>query len=133
MTIPVTLIDESTAGGGTRTFTLDFLEEHVTVREILRRRVYEEVTEYNARQPELFHGLVQPSDAERALNGFRLKTRRALDWEEQYRHAVDAFERLAFVMLVDDRQVDHLDERVHLRLDQPTEVTFLKLVPLVGG
>lgn len=133
MTIPVTLIDESTASGARRTFTLDFLDERVTVRELLRRRVYEEVTEYNAREPEVFHGLVQPTDAERTLNGFRLRTRRKLDWEAQLALALDAFARLGFVILVDDRQVDDLDEVVHLRLDRPTEVTFLKLVPLVGG
>ncbi|WP_211238244.1 hypothetical protein [Deinococcus pimensis] len=133
MTIPVSLIDESTASGARRTFTLDFLDERVTVRELLRRRVYEEVTEYNAREPEVFHGLVQPTDAERTLNGSRLRTRRKLDWEAQYTLALDAFARLGFVILVDDRQVDDLDEVVHLRLDRPTEVTFLKLVPLVGG
>ncbi|WP_102124771.1 hypothetical protein [Deinococcus planocerae] len=133
MSTPVTLIDESTAGGNTHTFTLDFLEEHVTVREILRRRVYAEVTDYNTRQPDLFHGLVQPSDAERELNGFRVRTRRPLDWEQQYQRATEAFEHQGFIILVDDRQIEALDEPVHLRLDRPTEVTFLKLVPLVGG
>jgi hypothetical protein len=42
-----------------------------------------------------------------------------------------AFGRNAFVVLVDDRQVAELDEEVHLRAG--TRVTFLKLVPLVGG
>ncbi|MFC4424882.1 hypothetical protein [Deinococcus navajonensis] len=132
MPIPVTLIDESTAGGS-RTFSLDFLEERVTVRELIRRRVHEEVTEYNANQPDVFQGLVQPTDAERTLNGFRLKTQRSLDWEVQYRRATEVFERHGFIVLIDERQVDDLDELVHLRLDRPTEVTFLKLVPLVGG
>ncbi|GGK24333.1 hypothetical protein GCM10008955_17360 [Deinococcus malanensis] len=132
MPIPVTLIDESTAGSK-RTFTLDFLEEHVTVRELIRRRVYEEVTEYNARQPEVFQGLIQPTDAERTLNGYRLKAWRKLDWEAQYQRATEAFKKHGFVVLVDERQVDDLDEQVHLRLDRPTEVTFLKLVALVGG
>jgi hypothetical protein len=35
------------------------------------------------------------------------------------------------VLLVDDRQVESLDETVVLRAGG--EVTFLKLVPLVGG
>ena len=34
-------------------------------------------------------------------------------------------------MLVDDRQVDELDEEIEIRPD--TTVTFLKLVPLLGG
>jgi hypothetical protein len=34
-------------------------------------------------------------------------------------------------LLVDDRQVDELEEEIEIRPD--TTVTFLKLVPLVGG
>jgi len=133
MNISVTLTDESTAGDPARSFTLDFLEEHVTAREILRRRIYQEVTEYNAQKPERFWGLVQPSGAERELNGYRVQGHRKLDWEQQYARATEAFERLGFIMLVDDRQIESLDQPVHLSLDQPTEITFLKLVPLVGG
>ena len=44
---------------------------------------------------------------------------------------VEAFGRNGFVVLVDDRQVEELDEDIELALG--TEVTFLKLVPLVGG
>jgi xylulokinase len=41
----------------------------------------------NRAMPEYFHGLVQPTDAERVLNGYRLKQRRPLDWKEQCRCA----------------------------------------------
>jgi hypothetical protein len=34
-------------------------------------------------------------------------------------------------MLVDDRQVEDLDEEIELRVS--TEVSFVKLIPLVGG
>ena len=45
--------------------------------------------------------------------------------------AVKAFAGNGFVVLVGDPQVEELDDTVELRRD--TEVTFLKLVALVGG
>jgi hypothetical protein len=57
-------------------FTLDFLTEDVTVRELIERRVYEEVQTYNTTQLGYFRGLVQPTDAEATLNGYRLRQRR---------------------------------------------------------
>ena len=45
--------------------------------------------------------------------------------------AVEAFSRNGFVVLVDDRQVESLD--AVLDVSRRTEITFLKLVPLVGG
>jgi hypothetical protein len=127
----VTVVDELLPGGKDEALTLDFLDERVTVREVIRSRVYQEVTEYNARMPDHFRGLVQPTDAERVLNGFRLRQRRKIDWQEQYRRAIEAFQRNGFLILVDDKQVDDLDQVVDLKHN--STVTFLKLVPLVGG
>ena len=45
--------------------------------------------------------------------------------------ALDGFVRNAFFLIVDGRQVTELDETIPFR---PTsEVTFVRLVPLVGG
>jgi hypothetical protein len=130
----ITIVDEST-GGGKHSWTLDVLDETLNARELIRRRVYQEVTEYNARQSGVFHGLVQPTGAERILNGnrtgYRLSGGRRLDWEAQYEKAVDAFSRRGYILLVDDRQVIELDAPVELHAG--SEVTFLRLVPLVGG
>jgi hypothetical protein len=127
----VTVRDETTLGETTGELTLEFLTERVTAREVIRSRVYQEVTEYNARQAGLFHGLVQPRDAERTREGFRLRNPRRIDWAEQYESALDAFARNGFLLLVDDRQVTDLDAEIELRHN--TEVSFLRLVPLVGG
>src|SRR5262249_22299270 len=126
----VTIVDESTLGEK-RAWSLEFLDETLTLRELIRRRIYQEVTEYNAKQSGTFYGLVQPTDAERALNGYRLKTPRRLDWEAQYERAIDAFGRRGYIVLVDDKQVADLDAPVRLRAG--SEVTFLRLIPLVGG
>ena len=131
MAVTVTMVDETTSGERTGELTLDFLTERVTARELIRSRVYQEVREYNARQTGVFRGLVQPTDTERTLNGYALKEPRRLDWEAQFSKALDAFGRNGFLLLVGDRQLIDLDEEVDLRHD--TDVTFLKLVPLVGG
>ena len=133
MLATLTIRDETTFGFDKNpyVFTLDLEAERVTARELVRERVRREVEDYNARRPEYFRGLVQPSDAERTLNGFRVRERRQLDWEEQYEKALAAFERNGFVLLVDDRQVEDLEQVIEL--GPRTSVTFLKLVPLVGG
>ncbi len=57
MVTSVTVRDE-TLGEITGELTLEFLTERVTARELIRCRVYQEVTEYNARQGGVFRGLV---------------------------------------------------------------------------
>jgi hypothetical protein len=127
----VTIVDETTSGERRGSWELEIAEERLTLRELIRRRVFQDVAEYNARQPEVFQGLVRPTDAERTLNGYRLRTPRRIDAEQQSALALEAFARNGFLVLVGDRQVDDLDHEV-----EPTagmDVVFLKLVPLVGG
>ena len=112
-------------------WVLQVVEPMLTAREILRRRVFEEVSRFNATRGEIFQGLVQPNDTERAPNGYKLKKVRQLDWRDQFDKAVQAFDKQRILMLVGDRQVESLDEE--LMLGAETEITFLKLVPLVGG
>lgn len=125
------ITDATPTGEKLRSFTLDSLTERVTVREIIRARIWQEVRDYNQKCGELFHGLVQPTDAERTLNGWRMKERRAIDWEQQFARACEAFERNGFFLLVADRQAQSLDEVFEVRVE--TEVQFVKLTPLVGG
>ncbi|MBW3622639.1 MAG: hypothetical protein KY468_04435 [Armatimonadetes bacterium] len=131
MSATIRIYDETAAGDRTNALTLDFLTARISVRELIRRRVYEEVQEYNASTPEVFRGLVQPTDAERVLNGYKLRERRRIGWEQQYARAVEAFERNGFFILVDDRQAESLEEEIDLKIS--SEVSFIKLTPLVGG
>jgi hypothetical protein len=131
MTTTLTVRDESTGGDTLHEFALEVLTERITVRELIRSRVYQEVQDHNLRQPEVFRGLVEPSDAERTLNGFRLKQPRQIDWKEQYATALKAFETGRFLILVGNRQLEGLEEEIVI---QPgTYVSFLRLTPLVGG
>jgi hypothetical protein len=131
MSASLKLIDKTPGHTQSTAWVLEVAEAVLTAREILRRRVFEEVSRYNAHHKEVFQGLVQPTDTERVLNGYKLHAPRRLDWNEQFQQALQAFKKNTFVLLVGDRQVEDLDEE--LMLSPETEVTFLKLVPLVGG
>ncbi|MGA7919189.1 MAG: hypothetical protein WCA38_05910 [Candidatus Acidiferrales bacterium] len=54
------------------------------LRNLIRGRLQQEVERYNQALPETFQGLVQPEESEQILNGFRMKTKRPLDWEVQF-------------------------------------------------
>jgi hypothetical protein len=125
--------DETTAGLGKaeHTFTVHVSGEKISIRELIRQRVTQEVEEFNSRQPAVFRMLVQPNDTERTLNGFKFHTPRLVDPITQYEKAIEAFEGNGFIVLVDNYQVQELDDEIALHPE--TSVTFLKLIPLVGG
>jgi len=127
----LTIHDETTSGQKTNTFTLDCLTERLTVRDLIKARIYQEVQDYNLREPEFFRGLVEPTQAERVLNGYHLKERRKIDWQEQYQRALEVFGRNGFFVLVGSQQAENLDQEFAVKVQ--TEVTFIKLVPLIGG
>jgi len=126
------LVDQTTRGEILREVTLTLASTRVSAREIIERRVRMEVQTFNEQQDQqVFQGLVQPTDTERELNGYRLKKPRKIDVDEQIKRAIEAFESNRFFMLVGDRQVESLDDLIGIGRD--TRVSFLKLVPLVGG
>src|SRR5689334_23457873 len=110
MPATLTIHDETTSGKKTNTFTLDCLTERLTVRELIRARIYQEVQDYNLKEPEYFRGLIEPTDAERALNGYKLKAKRKIDWQRQYERALEAFEKNGFFVLVGEKQAESLDQ-----------------------
>src|SRR6266403_2531342 len=130
MPATLTIHDETASGQKTHSFTLDCLTERMTVRELIRDRIYQEVQDYNLKEPEYFRGLVEPSQAEKTLNGYKLRQRRKIDWQEQYGKALEAFSRNGFFVLVGNRPAETLDDEFEVKAD--TEVSFVKLVPLVG-
>src|SRR5215831_16081372 len=129
--LTVTVIDEVPGQGRQVAFTLELWTEKLTARELIERRVRHEVEAHNLKGDEVFLGLVQPTDSERALNGWRLKKQRVVNAEEQIASAWEAFTDQRILLVVDDRQVEDLDEELTLRRD--AEVCFYRLVPLVGG
>jgi hypothetical protein len=127
----LTIRDETLSGEPLREWVLEVAAEKITVRELIRSRVYQEVQDYNLGRGSVFQGLVQPEETEKALNGWKLKKPRPLDWKRQFDRAVEAFEKNQVLILVNDRQVDSLDEEIVI--EPHTNVTFLRLMLLVGG
>jgi hypothetical protein len=131
MPTTITVRDETTGGQTDHEFSLEFLTEQIDVRELIRGRVYQEVQDFNRKKPSEFRGLVQPTDAERTLNGFRLRDAREIDWKKQFQQATDAFDAGRILILVNDKQMSSLEDKIELRPD--TDIAFLRLMPLVGG
>jgi hypothetical protein len=127
----VTFRDETATGKPLTEWEVAGLPERMTVRELIRLRVREEVARHNARLSDRFNGLVRPDDAEMELNGYRLREPRRIDWERQAEIAERAFLANGFFVLAGDRQVEDLDEVMDLTVDPG--LVFIKLVALVGG
>jgi hypothetical protein len=127
----IVLADTTASGTELARLLLDDVPNPIRLRDLIRHRVREEVARYNAAPVPRFNGLVQPTDAERTLNGYVLRTPRALDWQTQADAAVKAFGRNGFFVFAGDRQVEDLDEE--LTLAEADVVSFVRLVPLVGG
>lgn len=132
MALAVTIVDETTTGEIVRKTQLRLVSERLTLRELITQRIRAEVEKFNAqREHDLFVGLVQPTDTERKLNGYRLRKPRLISYDEQLALALRAFESNGYFVLIDDKQVDDLETAV--TLTEHSKIGFLKLVPLVGG
>lgn len=132
MSARIQVIDETPAGEILRTLELLLSSSTVTARTIIEQRVRAEVEAFNERPEETrFHGFVQPTQTEAELNGYRFKTRRSVDPDAQVARAISAFEANGFFMLAHGKQIESLDEPIPMT--EPMEVSFIKLVALVGG
>jgi hypothetical protein len=131
MTGTLTIRDETLGGEPLHDWVLSITTERMTVRELIRSRVYQEVQDHNLKNADVFRGMIQPEESEKTLNGWKLKKPRPLDWKKQFDRAVEAFEASQILILVNDRQAESLDEE--FTVGSTTTVTFLRLTPLVGG
>lgn len=131
MVLALRVRDETATGKATGEFTISALDDRCTLRDLVRTRVREEVARHNASPRRVFRGFVQPLDTTATPDGYELIEVRQLEWEEQAAAAERAFSRNGFFVLVDGRQVVDLDEVITLSAD--STVSFVRLVPLVGG
>jgi hypothetical protein len=127
------VVDETMSGQRLRRFSIEeSLRERLSVREIIRARIWQEVQEYNAQQKAAkFEGLILPTDEEQRLNVDKAGSFKPIDWERQYQTALRGFETNCFFILIGEQQASSLDEEFVMEAE--TEVSFVKLVPLVGG
>lgn len=131
MKITITVKDETFSGKILNEVLLHFKSEKVLVKDIIKERVLKEVENYNNKLPQYFNGLVEPTDAEKTLNGYKLKPKKLIDGEKQVYVALDAFLKNGYFLLIDDIQAESLEDEVLISND--TKISFIKLTPLVGG
>ena len=132
MVAHVHLFDETSRGQRTPVLVLDVPSSTTTVRDVIAGRVAHEVAVHEAQTDRRrFRGLVQPTGSAPTPDGYALEAGRRLDAQAQIESAWGAFERNGFFMLVDDVQVESLDQVIELGAS--VNVSFLKLIPLVGG
>lgn len=127
----ILISDELLNGTITNQFEMQVESDQLTLADLIKKRVAIEIENYNKRLPEYFNGLVQPKEAERTLNGYKLKAKQLIDVEKQIYIALDAFQKNGFFVLVDNEQLEELDHVV--KLNSTSKIAFVKLTPLVGG
>ncbi|GGD35246.1 hypothetical protein [Flavobacterium orientale] len=127
----ILISDELLNGTVTNQFEMLVESDQLTVAELITKRVTLEIENYNKRLPDYFNGLVQPKEAERTLNGYKLKAKQLIDVEKQVYIALSAFQKNGFFVLVDNEQLEELDQVVTLK--NTSKIAFVKLTPLVGG
>ena len=75
--------------------------------------------------------LIEPGIEEKYLNKKKTNLRKKINLEKEIQFAEKAFEENNFFILVDDKQYEHLNDKVILEED--SKISFIKLIPLVGG
>lgn len=127
----ILISDELLNGTITNQFEMELESDTLSVKDLITKRVSLEIEQYNKRLPQYFNGLVEPKDAERTLNGYKLKAKQLIDVEKQVYIALDAFQKNGFFILVDNEQLEELEQIVTLR--STSKISFVKLTPLIGG
>lgn len=133
MSITLTVCEKSPGGPTPSEYDIEVEEERLTVQELIRNIVLQQVYNQNTEMRERKNS----HETERLLNKKKSGTsksgqpRYTIDWVPTYEHALKAFEDNQVLLLIDDKQMDDLDALV--TLTPATKVTFLKLIPLVGG
>jgi len=127
----IVISDELLNGTITNQFEISLESDTLTVRDLITKRVSIEIENYNKRLPQYFNGLIEPKEAERTLNGYKLKPKQLIDVEKQVYIALDAFQKNGFFVLVDNEQLEELEQQVVLK--STSKISFVKLTPLVGG
>lgn len=132
-------IYDKTLGGNQRFVReLTLVSERMTVRQVIEARLDAEIATMKAQAADVARAgestLVMPAFVETTLNGPRSygpARRHDIDRAAQVEVVVKAFRENKLLMFVDNRQVTELDQEIGFGAN--STVTFIRLVPLVGG
>jgi hypothetical protein len=122
--------DVSPGGHVLSSGTAEGLPSRCTVREIVSARVRAEVAAYNASPGTTYRGLVQPEDAVRYTDGFRMARPRPLDPDHLLIAVEEAVAAGVVVFRIGDDTVDDLDHEV--AVDEVERITTVLRRPIVA-
>ena len=129
----ITIKDGEVTGSTIQEFVIQLPLEEITVRELIRSRIYQNVKDFNqcrsvvAENPQPF----ERSEKERTLNGKKSGERHTVEWQQNFDLACKAFERNQFLLFVDGKQLDSLEQTISVTTK--SEIKFLSLTLLAGG
>ncbi len=123
--------DETKSGSILNQVRLKVSKNQISIKELIKLRVFQEAQEYNARKSAYFRGLVRPTHAQPILNGYKLDPNYKIDPQKQYYIAMDAFKRQGFHIMVDEKRID--DPDYEIPVNAQVRISFMKMVPLVEG
>lgn len=141
MGINILITDEHFGKSKLSIFELEYPSENVTIREIIIRRVEEEVAriihmrqspQHIKAEHRMFLAGLTKLSPEVLLNPVsEAKRVKSINVAEAVETALRAFKAGNYFVLFNDRQHENLDEEITLTPN--SEVTFLRLTPLQGG
>ena len=117
----LTIHDRTSTGDPTGTITLPDLPDGITLRQLIRTRVREEVARANLGPWRVLMGLVRPADPART----------PIEWQVQADAAIDLFLANGYIVLINGVQVSDLETRIDIKRDP--DVWFIRLTPLAGA
>jgi hypothetical protein len=128
----VMVCDQTVGGPITHQMMIDFLTENITLRDLIKSRVYQEVKDTNAKRSISATAMFQLSATEAMLNeAQKHREFKPIEFQTEYDKAIDAFLKGRYFVLIDNHQPMDLDEMIVLHPDK--KVNFIKLVYLTGG
>ena len=85
MSTTIQIIDEEVPGKSLDQFSLEVFTDRMTVRELIRSRVHQQIKDRNLDRSKVFHGIIEPTQDEQMLNGERTQHAKLLDWKPYFK------------------------------------------------
>jgi hypothetical protein len=119
-------------GESSEIFELVSINPVLVASELIELRVRQDVADFNRQKPWTFSGSVRASRTEEILNIRPNKgNRRRVNADILVAAALEGFQSKAFLLFVDERQIEDLSTIIDL--SREPKIIFIRLVPLVGG
>lgn len=120
----LTIHDETPGGSIIHQVKIRLSRTQITVKELIKERVYQEVAAFNVNSPAHYFGILAPETAQREWFGYRIRKRTKIDPFVQYHRTLTAFENNQLGIFVNDKKLD--DPNVSIMLDESIKVSFMQ-------